>query len=154
ALRERSAARPPVQVARMTAVEFFKLLAELLKTSPPHPIDGVMMEQLAKLGIKPGQSFQAETLGVELLKALEEGAQSALAFLDSCKKNVTVAETGWPLPQRTGRYGTPYVPRALTALYLLGANPPKAAVYFGCLQDASEKLLTGSARSLMHFKKS
>jgi len=153
ALRERSAARPPAQVARMTAVEFFKLLAELLKTSPPHPIDAVMMEQLAKLGIKPGQSFQAETLGVELLKALEEGAQSALAFLDSFEKNVTVGQTGWTLPQRTGRYGTHYVARALTARYLLGANPPEDAVYVGCRQDASGKLLTGSARYLMHFEK-
>src|SRR5262249_48589805 len=76
ALRERSAERPPEQVARMTAVEFFKLFAELLKSNPLHPIDQAMLQQLAKLGIRPGQSFQPETLSAERLKALEDGAQS------------------------------------------------------------------------------
>src|SRR5438552_1724526 len=71
--RQASAAAPPAQAARMTATEFFNLFAELLKTNPPHRGDEAMMNQLAKIGIIPGQSFQPEKLGAEHLKAVEDG---------------------------------------------------------------------------------
>ncbi len=153
ALRERAGIRPPAQVAQMNAVEFFHLLAELLKTSPPHAADGPVMRQLAKIGIKPGESFPPEGLAPERVKAIEEGVQAATTFFSSWEKRTSVGRTGWSLPVKAGRYGTDYAARAVAARYLLGGAPAEDAVYLSCRQDAHGSALNGSGRYVMHFEK-
>lgn len=153
ALRVRATVRPPAQVERMSALEFFRLFAELLKANPAHADDGPMIQQLAKIGIRPGNSFEPETLGPEGAKAIEEGAQAASAFLRAWEKRASFGKTGWSLPAKAGRYGIDYRARALTAYYLLGGLPPEDAVYLNCRQDVQGKALAGSSRYVMHFEK-
>lgn len=52
------------QVNRMDAVEYFSLLAELLKTNPPSAADAEMVTKLAEIGIVPGQDFDKTKLDV------------------------------------------------------------------------------------------
>lgn len=153
AVRDRAGARPPAQVEQMSPVEFFRLFAELLKTTPVHAEDRPMMEQIAKLGIAQGKSLDPETLGTERRKALEQGAQAASVFLRGWAGNVSTGKTGWSLPAKVGRYGADYKARAITAYYLLGGVPAEDAVYLSCHQDSQGKTLTGANSYVMHFEK-
>lgn len=154
AVRDRGGVRPPAQVEKMSAVEFFSRFAVLLKTNPVHPEDAPMMQQIAKLGIQAGKSFEPETLGAERRKALEQGAQAASALLSGWAKNVPTGKTGWSRPGKVGQYGTDYKARAITAYYLLGGVPREDAVYLSCHQDGQGKPLSGANSYVMHFEKS
>jgi hypothetical protein len=153
--RQAAGVPPPVQAARMSAAEFFGLFVELLKNNPPHRGDEAMMNQLAKIGITPGQSFQPEKLGEERLKAIEDGIQAASTrFAKFEQQGPPVGKSGWSLPGKYGRYGIEYVGRAVTARYALAALPPEDAVYLSCFHEPSGAPLNGSKRYSLHFEKS
>ena len=57
------------QVDKLDANAYFKLLAELMKTNPPTAEDAPMVAKLAKIGIVPGQDFDASKLDPAVLKA-------------------------------------------------------------------------------------
>jgi hypothetical protein len=50
------------QVNAMNGAAYFKLFAELLKTNPPATEDAPMVAKLAKIGVVPGQDFDAAKL--------------------------------------------------------------------------------------------
>ena len=60
------------QVNAMDAASYFKLFAQLLKTNPPTPDDAPMVAKLAKIGIVPGQDFDASSLDPAVAKGLAE----------------------------------------------------------------------------------
>jgi hypothetical protein len=145
---------PPVQVAHMSATEFFTLVAQLLVKNPPHSEDAPMIRQLAKIGIVAGQPFPATQLSPEELKAVEEGAQTAANAINTFDRSkLASGKTGWTLPGRYGRYGTNYPVRALTARYFLGILPSEDAVYLSSTRDSAGDPLKGSKRYTMHFDK-
>jgi hypothetical protein len=145
---------PPVQVAHMSADDYFTLVAQLLVKNPPHPEDAAMMRQLAKIGIVPGQPFPAAPLSPEERKAVAEGAQSAADAINNFDRSkLANGKTGWTLPGHYGRYGTNYAVRALTARYFLGILPSEDAVYLSALRDSAGDSFQGSKRYTMHFEK-
>jgi hypothetical protein len=153
--RQAAAPPPPVQADRMSAVEFFGMVAELLKTTSPHSGDETMMGQLAKIGIVPGQPFQPEKLGAARLKSIEDGVQAASTLLANFdKQGPQMGKTGWSLPGKYGRYGTEYATRAFTARNALGALPAEDAVYLNCFHDTAGAPLSGANRYSLHFEKS
>ena len=63
---------PPVeQLARMDGLTFFKRLAMLMKSNPPPPEDAPALANLAKIGVVPGQDFDAGKLSDDA-KGLEK----------------------------------------------------------------------------------
>ncbi len=50
------------QVNRLSAVEYFTLLADLMKLNPPAPADAPALERFKAIGLIPGQSFDGKTL--------------------------------------------------------------------------------------------
>src|SRR5260370_16985632 len=66
---------PPIQVQRMSVREYFQTVEKLLVTNPPHPLDGPLMKQLARVGIVPGKAFDPEPLGVEGRQAFRQSAK-------------------------------------------------------------------------------
>jgi hypothetical protein len=151
-----SAGPPPAQVARLSAGEFFQTFVDLLGKNPPHPDDSAMLQQLARVGIVPGQPFQPRALGVDGWKAFEEGAaEAAKALVRPPEANIgRGARNGWTgFGGMVGRYGTNYAARAAVARIGLGALPPEDAVYIQCQQDAGGNPLDGSHRYTLHFAK-
>ena len=61
---------PRDQVNAMDAAAFFKLFAHLLKTNPPSAEDAPMVAKLAKIGIVPGQDFDASKLDAAVAKGM------------------------------------------------------------------------------------
>src|SRR5271155_1178109 len=62
---------PMVQVDAMPAAAYFAYAAELLKLQPPHLTDGPILEQMKRIGIEPGKSFDISKLDPAVQKGLE-----------------------------------------------------------------------------------
>ena len=138
------------QVNRMDAKEYFTLFARLMKTNPPAPADAPEIARFSKIGLVPGQDFDADKLKADFVKrAPEVGFDRIMAQF---KLNKEVKDiNGWEFTTKTGIYGTDYLMRALVTAIGLGANRPQDAVYPTSLKDAEGKPYDGANKYVMHF---
>ena len=60
------------QVNKLDAVEYFTLLAELMKTNPPAVADAPALARFAKIGLVPGQDFDASKLKADFIKRIPQ----------------------------------------------------------------------------------
>jgi hypothetical protein len=141
------------QVNALTAEAYFSLLATLLKDNRPAKADAPMVAKLAKLGIVPGQPFDASKLGDEAAKALADVPKLAFEKIMGHFKEAGRMENGWTFSTKTGLYGTEYLQRAFITAIGLGANRPQDAVYPTSEVDAEGKPYNGSNKYVMHFDK-
>jgi hypothetical protein len=141
------------QVNALSSGAYFSLLAILLKDNPPAKADAPMVAKLAKLGIVPGQAFDASKLGEEAAKALADVPKTAFEKIMSHFKEAGRLENGWTFSTKTGLYGTDYLQRALVTAIGLGANRPQDAVYPTSEVDAAGQPYNGANKYVMHFPK-
>jgi hypothetical protein len=146
------------QVDALDAAAYFKLFAELIKTNPPAADDAPMLEKLAKIGIVPGQDFDAAKLEAPVAKGIEGAPKPAQDLIMDWMKAGVVAgdfklENGWLFTTKTGQYGTSYVQRALITAIGLGANRPQDAVYPTSEGPGIEAKYSGEKKYVMHFEK-
>jgi hypothetical protein len=146
------------QVNALDATAYFKLFAELLKTNPPGPDDGPMLEKLAKIGIAPGQDFDPSKLDPAVAKGIAAAPKPAQDKIMLWLKEGIVAgdmklENGWLFTPKTGLYGTNYRQRALVTAIGLGANRPQDAVYPMSEGPDVLKKYSGQNKYVMHFNK-
>jgi len=149
---------PRDQVNAIDAASYFKLFAQLLKTNPPAPDDAAMVAKLAKIGIVPGQDFDAGKLEPAVAKGLAAAPKPAQDKIAVWLKESVVAgdaklENGWLFFTKTGLYGTSYRQRAMITWYGLGANRPNDAVYPTSEGPDHVKKYSGANRYVMHFNK-
>jgi len=140
------------QVNRMDAVAYFTLLAQLMKTNPPYPADGPEVAKFAKIGLVPGQDFDASKLKADFVKRIPEVAFDRIMLQFKVNKNVKDIN-GWGYTTKAGLYGTDYFMRALVTAIGLGANRPQDAIYPTSLKDDDGKAYDGANKYVMHFAK-
>ncbi len=141
------------QVNQLNAEDFFKMLAELMKTNPPAKADAPIVAKLAKLNIVPGKDFDINQLNPEARKGLESSVKIAQEKILAHAKNSGKIINGWVYSEKTGNYGTDYLQRAYIAWFGLGANLPQDAIYPSARVDSDGKLLNGANQYKMHFAK-
>jgi len=141
------------QVNALSAEAYFSLLAKLMKDNPLAAADAPMVAKLAKLGIVPGESFDASKLGADSAKALATVPKLAFGKIIGHFKEAGRIENGWTFTTKTGLYGTEYLQRALVTAIGLGANCPQDAVYPTSEADAEGKPYSGANKYVMHFDK-
>jgi hypothetical protein len=146
------------QVNALTAEEYFNLLAKLMKDNPPRPADEPMVHNMAKLGIVPGQPFDAAKLGPvakEALAVVPKIAQDKIMLWmkEGILGGDMKLQNGWLFTTKTGLYGTDYIQRALITAIGLGANRPQDAVYPTSEGSSIFDSYTGDKRYTMHFDK-
>lgn len=140
------------QVNRMDAVAYFTLLAELMKTNPPVAADAPALARFARIGLVPGQDFNAATLNADFVRRIPQAAFDRIML--QFKINPAVKDiNGWNYTTKTGIYGTDYLMRALITAIGLGANRPQDAVYPTSLKDADGRTYDGANRYVVHFAK-
>jgi DNA sulfur modification protein DndE len=144
---------PREQVNRMTAQEYFALLASLMKKNAPSPADLPMVERLAKIGVAPGGDFNPARLSPAVMKGLERAPKTAQETMVASETKVGTLVNGWLMPKDTGQYGTDYLTRAVVAMFGLGANLPEDAIYAVAKVDADGQPLSGANRYVLHFDK-
>jgi hypothetical protein len=143
---------PPDRVKAMDPTAFFGAFARAMKTNPPHAGDTPMVQELARIGLVPGQDFDTSKLTAEQLNDVNEGVHAAMERIEKFVASGAAIKPGWSSFQGiVGRYGVNYTARAVTARVAIGANPPEDAVYVGSSADNSGQALNGSMRYRMHF---
>jgi hypothetical protein len=93
-----------------------------------------MVAKLAKIGIVPGQDFDASKLDPAVVKGIDAAPKPSQEKIAIYLKEALVTgdaklENGWLFFKNTGLYGTGYRNRAMITWYGLGANRPQDAVY-------------------------
>jgi hypothetical protein len=136
----------------MDAVEYFTLLAQLLKRNPPAAADAPALEQYARIGLVPGQDFDASKLRADFVKRIPSVAFDRIMVQFKVGKPVKHIN-GWAFDTQTGIYGTDYLNRALVTAIGLGANRVQDAVYPTSLKDADGKDYSGAYKYVMRFPK-
>jgi hypothetical protein len=140
------------QVNRLSAVEYFTLLAELMKTNPPSDADAPALKRFARIGLDAGQDFDAGKLKADFLDRIPTIAFDRIMLqfkINSAVKDIN----GWSFTTKTGLYGTDYLMRALVTAIGLGANRPQDAVYPTSEKDAHRGSYDGRKNYVIHFEK-
>ena len=145
---------PVQQVAKMDGATFFARYAQLSKTNPPHANDYPELARMARLGLVPGQPFDAGKLAPEVQAAIEAAPKLAHKQIGYAFQHAGMQVNGWrEILHTIGTYGTDYAQRAAVAYAGLGANPVEDAIYPFALADADGKPLDSAARYTIHFDK-
>jgi len=143
---------PLDQVEAMSASGFFTLAAELMKAHPPHPTDFSMLNRIARIGLRPGDSFDPARLDAKTRSALDGAPKAAQELMTQSMPRVARVTNGWGMNTDTmGVYGNFYLKRAIVARAGLGANPPEDAIYPLLVADAEGAPLNGDHDYLCHF---
>lgn len=138
------------QVHKMDAVAYFTLVAKLMKDNPPAAADAPIVAKLAKIGLVPGQDFDASKLPADVAKEVPGAAQKQI--MGHFKDGGTHIN-GWLYATKAGVYGTDYLQRAFISAIGLGANRPQDAVYPTSEADADGKPYSGANHYVMRFPK-
>ena len=93
------------QVNRMDAVEYFTLLAELMKTNPPRPEDAPELAKLARIGLVPGKDFDASKLNADFVKRIPQVGFDRIMLQFKINHDMKDVN-GWGYTLKTGVYGT------------------------------------------------
>ncbi|CAM5762825.1 hypothetical protein LMIY3S_00608 [Labrys miyagiensis] len=144
------------QVNRMSAVEYFTELCELLKRNPPAEADAPVLERFASIGIVPGQSFDKSKLDSTFDKRVPAIGFDRIMLHFKFSDGDVQQVNGWGFTTKTGLYGTNYIQRALVTAIGLGANRPQDAVYPTSLKDGNGPLARsydGANTYVVNFKK-
>src|SRR5262245_5310539 len=109
---------PMRQVNEMAAEDYFNYGAELMKRNPPHPTDWSINARMTRIGLEPGDSFDASIAGAE---ALAQGAAAGLKLMREKMPTIARVTNGWQMNTDTmGVYGNYYLKRAIVAMVGLG----------------------------------
>jgi hypothetical protein len=149
---------PRDQVNAMDGATYFKLFAELLKNNPPAADDAPLVAKIAKIGLVPGQDFDASKLEAAVAKGIAASPKPAQEKISVYLKEAMVAgnakvENGWLFFSKTGLYGTGYRNRAMITWYGLGANRLQDAVYPTSEGPDLLKKYSGAQKYVVHFNK-
>jgi len=140
------------QVNRLSAEEYFGLLARLMKNNPPAPADTPELARFAKIGLVPGKDFDTSKLQADFLKRIPQVGFDRIMAQFKLNKDLRDSN-GWMFTTKTGLYGTDYLMRAFITAIGLGANRPQDAIYPTSQKDADGRAYDGSNKYVMHFPK-
>ena len=124
--------------------------------NPPATADSTLIEEMASIGIIPGQSFSTENFSQQVKQKLESIPEKVHNKWESMGKNENpdMVKDGWIfMTQGMGSYGTNYDFRAFIAFFGLGANLPEDAIYPSSGKDSNNELLDGAKKYVIHFTK-
>lgn len=141
------------QVNRIDGAAYFALLADLLTTNPPAEADAPMVAELARIGVVPGQAFDAAKLDVAAAQAIAAAPAAGVRAITAQAETTGTPIHGWHFSTRTGLYGTDYLNRAFVTAIGLGANRPQDAIYPYTTVDGEGRTLSGANRYKIHFDK-
>ncbi len=140
------------QVNRMDAVEYFTLLAQLMKRNPAYAADAAELKRYQRIGLAAGQDFDAARLKADFVKRIPQVAFDRIMLQFKVGKPIKNIN-GWVFDTQTGIYGTDYLNRAFVTAIGLGANRVQDAVYPTSLKDADGHEYNGAHKYVMHFPK-
>jgi len=140
---------PVDELARLEAGAFFSRLNSLMVSNPPSSDDTHALGRFMTIGVGPGRAFDPLALDSAVLA----GVDTARTLLESEARAAPGATVdGWATPARhTGRYGTDYLLRAVSARLSLGASLPEDVLTFRATTDSHGHPLDGAHKYRLSF---
>lgn len=146
---------PVDQVLKMKAAQFFSIFAETMKLNPPHFDDTPTVDRLARIGLKPGETFNLDALSDDQKKAVEAAPAEGLKRIGVAITRIGALHNGWRMILNPmGTYGTDYMRRSVIAFFGLGAVTVEDAIYPSALMQSDGQPFDSNAKYVMHFDKS
>ncbi|QTB99496.1 DUF1254 domain-containing protein [Alcaligenes sp. SORT26] len=135
------------QVNKMDSAAYFTLFCELMKRNPPSSADAAHVARFERIGIVPGQGFDAGKFKADIASQVPKAAVGKIMqhYAALTLKN------GWSFTTDTGVYGTDYLMRAFITAIGLGANRPQDAIYPISQADAGGQPYSGANKYVMRF---
>lgn len=140
------------QVNRMSATEYFTLLAKLMKDNPPAAADAPELAKFARIGLVAGQDFDTSKFDPTFEKRIPQVSFDRIMLQFKVGKPIKHIN-GFAYDTVTGIYGTDYLNRALVTAIGLGANRVEDAVYPTSQKDADGRDYEGKNKYVMQFAK-
>jgi hypothetical protein len=142
------------QVNALDIDDYFKRLADLMKTNPPTANDAPVVEQMARIGLVPGQDFDPGKLGFLDREAIRMVPKLALLEMGLHLKEQKTTNGWLYFTKGVGSFGTDYLVRGMANLLGPGWNRPQDAVYPLSQKDAHGDDYDGAKHNyVMHFEK-
>jgi hypothetical protein len=135
-------------VLQLDANGFFSKLADAMRDNPPSPDDSHVVNELADIGVKPGEAVRFPNGSTSAIAA---GVADGVKRVQVPPVNV-ISANGWDWAgDGTGNYRDDYALRAYTTFAQAGAATSKDEVSPTARVDAAGKPLDGSNHYVMHF---
>src|SRR5580704_13415547 len=81
----------------MGATEFFADFAELMKVNPPHSNDYPVLQQMERLGLVPGESFDLSKASPDIKSAFEAAPAAGLAKIEAYAPRASAFVNDWAM---------------------------------------------------------
>lgn len=133
---------------------FFNRMTDLMVDNPPPAKDSLILEQMRRIGIVPGKSFDFSSDNFILKTKLKALPNFIHNKFDERKSNPdqNLLENGWMLVKEgIGSYEKDYIRRAYISYIALGANLPEDAVYPNSIHDINGGPLDSEKKYQVHF---
>ncbi len=155
-VKSQKQANPKAEIDALSATDFFTSLSQLMAKQPASSDDKAALENLAQLGVVPGEKFDVNAMNplkAFLIKqAVSLANQKLHDAIDS--QSTSPKENGWIMWRDTiGQPGTNYKVRAGIAMAGLGALPITEAAYASASIDENQNNLSGDKQYKLHFPK-
>ena len=136
-----------------TSLRFFDVLNCALQFCPVHPSETDLRSRLARLGIVPGTSCDAESLPPDIRQAVQQGMADAWADLAALKTRIDKGEVTSGQVFGTREFlANNYLFRMAAAALGIYGNSAAEAIYPVCSVDAQgQRLDGGKARYTLRF---
>jgi hypothetical protein len=141
------------QVNALSAVDYFTLLAELLKRNPPASADAPALKRFERIGLVAGKSFDPQFVDKGWERRLPEFSYHRIMAQFLSRNGDMTRQNGWAFTTKAGVYGTNYIQRALVTAIGLGANRPQDAIYPTSLKPSLVENYDGSKKYELRFAK-
>lgn len=139
----------PYDETNAEGIGFFDYLSFILQFAPALPEDEGIRESMARIGVVPGQRFDASSLSAEVQDALQAGIDAANAAIAA--DIATLGSASVLFGSRDFLRGR-YFDRAVGATYGIYGNAAEEAIYFPYNTDAVGQVADGSgAGYTLHF---
>jgi hypothetical protein len=137
-----------------TTEQYFDFMSKQMVDNPPVlPRDQTIVNEMAQIGLVPGEPFSIANLDPAVQGALRNANTLAMAQISAMQAKAGLVKNGWTIPGANGAYGDDYLQRAFISAYGWGANLPEDANYPSTKVDSSGSPLNGSNVYRVHFDK-
>ena len=146
---------PPYDSDKAASIEAFGYFEFLLGQLKLHPSEQSLIEKFARIGIRPGKSFDPDVLDPEVREAVAEGIVDGLEKIKHFQVGRNVSNwnfIGEGFGYRSMMQGE-YLLRATAAMSGLYGNNPEEAYNFSGAKDADGEPLDASKHNyVIHFR--
>ena len=147
---------PPYNPQKIKDENFIVYLNALMAMGKIHPSETELFQKFSGIGIEPGKPYKSEDFDPEIIKAINEGINSAMERIKEESNKLGERQNGWQLVANAfgprelmqGKYLT----RAAAAWFGLWGNDLEEAYYPETTFDAEGNELAGSEYAyILHF---